>query len=82
METVKLMVPCVPCREEGDPILLPSVKSQKIPSTVNEPIPATYVEIPILISVFNDTNWEIVPKQIQKKCWTAKYVRKRDVCRN
>ena len=66
METVKLMVPCVPCREEGDPILLPSVKSQKIPSTVNEPIPATYVEIPILISVFNDTNWEIVPKQIQK----------------
>lgn len=63
MQPVKLIVFGVPCREEGEPILLPSVKSESIPNVLGKPIPATCSSIPLCKVVPNGEIWEVARNQ-------------------
>lgn len=63
---VKLMVPCVPCREEGKPILVPSVKSARIPNLLGEPKPAICSSVCLYNAVYDEVfGWIIQRNQPQ-----------------
>lgn len=71
MQPVKLIVFGVPCREEGEPILSLSVKSEMSPNVLGEPIPATCSYIPIFRVVYNGLDWDIVrsrPENATNSC--------------
>lgn len=73
MKPIKLMTLCVPCREEGEPILVPSVKSERIPNLLGEPEPAICSSVCLYKAVPDETEavWDIIriqPKYAISSC--------------